>query len=815
MFRFIAKVLLVLPILILALDVEAARPKGGSFTRYEMMTGKIKRSYWVFVPEIIKDADKMSAVIAFHGKDMTAEKFHKFIDPGLEANDYAFMMVYPQARDNHWRAGRGPGVNSHWADDETFAIELIKKIVKDHKADPQRIFSMGYSNGAQMATKLACNHADKIYAAASIVHSMNEWGCNPSHEISMIYIQGIKDPVVPYKGGGDFSYASHLESIDFFREVNNIKSGARVVKVNDTLKCRHYSNQKRSTFVIGCRLYEDGHQWPGSKGFKKDKYGPVNTSLDTNYFVLRRFYKLKAEKKKRDAAQIVSKGSINAGMTPDKLTKLVEVRKARYRKTLGLTADEAGAKLAKEKADAAARAKYAKAEAEKKAKVKKQADAKKQQVAAAKAQEQKAKRRKAQEQQAREKKAADDKRAAELLAQAEAEKRRAQDKVAARQQPASALPSPSATPAQQAAAPLAPPARVAEVPVDRSRAPTQPADVPVSPPAGAPLQQTQLARVRAPAAADSASSVPQYYRGGPSTGGLPGLGVPGPSRWTPPLEAAPESAQFSALSKVHRFNAFQSSHGISASVVAPSYPALVQNMGLALFVTPADVSIEQASSMLAAESQMLTYSMLFVHIATDADASAQRLFAVQRLLDQIEAHFGLDAPRRFAVGFSAGGDLLQGLYCDAPASFRAMATIGYAWSERDCEPMPRLPLLVMQSKTDARYPFAKSDGGRLSHGGLIAAVRAGTAQPLLETPLLLQADHRCLAWGEAGAEPVFVSCVQDWGGNTVPGARVDLGAAYGDVMTSFDGPAYLYGFFSRYDDSRFSFSRSVSPLVFR
>ena len=691
MFQRVGWILLALSVLFFTVEVEAKASKKGTFKRYEMMTGKVKRSYWVFIPDIIKDAPKMSAVLAFHGKDMTAEKFHKFIDPGLEASDYAFMMVYPQARDNHWRAGRGPGVSSHWADDETFAQELIKKIIKEHKADPDRIFAMGYSTGAQMATKLACNHADKIYAAASIAHSMNEWGCNPSHEISMIYIQGMKDPIVPYKGGTDFKYASHLESVDFFREVNGIKSAARVVKVNDSLKCRHYSNQKRSTFVIGCRLYEDGHQYPGSKGYKKETYGQVNTSMDTNYFVLRRFYKLKAEKKSRDATKIVSKGGINAGMSLAKYKELQEVRKARYRKTLGITADQQGAMVAKAKAEAAARKKSAS------------------KIAA--------------------------KSAASKVGQ-----KQVPNKVA--KAVPKAKPKPAAKPTTQ---------RVAQRPAPKPAA-----------------KATTAARVQ--------PSISDY-------------------------------------NKFHTFDQYAAKHGLTVNVLTPKNMGFSGNKSLVLFVTPRDVSATQAAAILKAESRMLSHDFMLVHLAYDGDVSRQTLVAVQDVMEDIETSFALDGYRRFAIGYSTGGELLQDLYCDAPSSFRAMATISYSWRASECHPIPRLPLLVMQNKSDQRFPF--SDDKRLGHKQLMDTMRAASPDLLIERVPVVGVGHRCTSWSELDSQPRLVSCVQDSGGNTVPGAGFALGGSYGSTSSSFDGPAYLYDFMSWYDDGSFAFTRRTIPIVSR
>ncbi|MEM7003930.1 MAG: PHB depolymerase family esterase [Pseudomonadota bacterium] len=691
----------------------------GTMTQHEIKVGKSTRKYSVYTPDIVKDMDKVSAIIAFHGPGQKPEEYHKQMDLDQEAADYAFIMVYPAGLGTVWNAGRGKSARDHKVDDATFAEELIPHIIKNHKADPKKIFAMGYSDGAQMATRLACDHADKIYAAASVSHSMNQWGCNPSHEISMIFMHGMKDPRVPFKGGTDYNFASHTESVNFFRSVNGITSSERTVKVNDSLKCRHYSNKKRSTFVIGCRLYEDGHQWPGSKGWKVGTYGSVNKSMDAAYFIMRRFYKLKAEKKARDTTKVVAQGRINAGLSHKKVLELAEVRKQIRYRTLGTNAAKEATKKAAQKAA--------------------------QKVAASKPTAKKP---------------------------APAKARPKPQAIAKRTQPAQSQPKATSAPAvpkQPKRAPLAQTATTAPAPLTRNMASVSPFAVAASPSA-----ETRL---------------------GTST---------------------QVSSSTSAYASMERLQATWGSQTIDYSVLSPPSTLASSGMRIALFVSPDDVTAEQMAAVVDAERNMIIYQTLFVHVRAEPHFGNNAVHAVLQALEDVAARFELNNASVFAVGYSEGGALVQRMFCDYPAAFRAAATVSYTWQASDCQPTPRIPVLVMQNKQDQRHPFDGNSQDQWGFMQTIANLSQHAPFTLVKEETVSQKDHRCDQWLQLDGTKMLQSCSFDWGGNTIPGAKAQLAGKYGQVMTSFNGPEYVYEFMAEFTDMPFSFGlyRHSTPMVF-
>jgi len=59
----------------------------------------------------------------------------------------------------------------------------------------------GYSNGAVMASVLACVDAAQVAAIAPVSGIANPASCNPSRPVPVVAFHGTSDPLLPYTGG--------------------------------------------------------------------------------------------------------------------------------------------------------------------------------------------------------------------------------------------------------------------------------------------------------------------------------------------------------------------------------------------------------------------------------------------------------------------------------------------------------------------------------------------------------------------------------------------------------------------------------------
>lgn len=87
-------------------------------------------------------------------------------------------------------------------DDQAYLMGLMGEAATRINADPTRVFFVGHSNGAFMAQKMACDHADAVAGIVSIAGSLpvEAAGCAPSAPVSVALVHGTDDDTVLYDG---------------------------------------------------------------------------------------------------------------------------------------------------------------------------------------------------------------------------------------------------------------------------------------------------------------------------------------------------------------------------------------------------------------------------------------------------------------------------------------------------------------------------------------------------------------------------------------------------------------------------------------
>jgi polyhydroxybutyrate depolymerase len=89
------------------------------------------------------------------------------------------------------------------ADDVVFLNELLDELIEDYPVDPQRVYIYGYSAGAAMAHRLACDNAERfagIVAGAGFTLGDPQF-CAPAVPISVLQFHSKGDEVVLFEGG--------------------------------------------------------------------------------------------------------------------------------------------------------------------------------------------------------------------------------------------------------------------------------------------------------------------------------------------------------------------------------------------------------------------------------------------------------------------------------------------------------------------------------------------------------------------------------------------------------------------------------------
>lgn len=153
-------------------------------------------SYLVEGPSSQRPGHALPLVVDLHGYSETAGIQAVVSKLGDYGASHGFVTVTPQVNEavQHW-------VTSPHSADQQFLIALIDHATSTLCVDRHRIFVAGYSNGAFMASALACSDARTIAAVATVAGIEADAGCRPSRRVPVIAFHGTADPFVPYEGG--------------------------------------------------------------------------------------------------------------------------------------------------------------------------------------------------------------------------------------------------------------------------------------------------------------------------------------------------------------------------------------------------------------------------------------------------------------------------------------------------------------------------------------------------------------------------------------------------------------------------------------
>jgi len=114
-----------------------------------------------------------------------------------------WIATEPQGISNSWNGGNCCGIAQRFQiDDVGFLRALVTRIAQDYNIDHKRVFAMGFSNGAIMSWRLACEAPDLVRAIAPShgilwggAYSVQKPTCDLSKRVSVLAFGGLKDPL--------------------------------------------------------------------------------------------------------------------------------------------------------------------------------------------------------------------------------------------------------------------------------------------------------------------------------------------------------------------------------------------------------------------------------------------------------------------------------------------------------------------------------------------------------------------------------------------------------------------------------------------
>ena len=259
-------------------DPNSTPVKAPGDYRFSFVHDGIMREYLVHVPRSYRGVPT-PMLVALHGGGGSADfqaddSRYKLIS---KAEAAGFIAVFPNGYSRFpggilatWNAGACCGAaQKNDVDDVGFLREVIRRVDRQARIDPRRVFMTGMSNGALMSWRMACEASDLVRGIAPVEGTDNTAHCAPSRPVAVIEFHALDDDHVPLNGGKgvsaltDTDFASVPATQSKWIGLNRADPAAKRVLTVSGAHCDLHPAKPGGAPVELCLTDRGGHSWPG------------------------------------------------------------------------------------------------------------------------------------------------------------------------------------------------------------------------------------------------------------------------------------------------------------------------------------------------------------------------------------------------------------------------------------------------------------------------------------------------------------------------------------------------------------------------
>jgi polyhydroxybutyrate depolymerase len=260
----------------------------------------ITRSYHLHVPSAVGPTPA-PLVLVFHGGGGTGPGTERLTRFTALADREGFLVAFPEGVEKNWNDGReftSSRAHRDHVDDVAFVAALIDAIGRAHAVDPRRVYATGISNGGIFSHYLAAHLSARIAAIAPVVGGIADppdaW-LRPEQPVSVLMLQGTRDPLVPYHGGAvAFGRGKIIDTEEAARRWAALNGGREPVReplpADGKDRCGGlrtiYPGGRDGSEVTLVRLDGGGHTWPGGAQYLPERLiGRVCRDFDATVLI--------------------------------------------------------------------------------------------------------------------------------------------------------------------------------------------------------------------------------------------------------------------------------------------------------------------------------------------------------------------------------------------------------------------------------------------------------------------------------------------------------------------------------------------------
>jgi polyhydroxybutyrate depolymerase len=177
--------------------------------------------------------------------------------------------------------------------DLAFITALLNQVEATQCIDTSRVYASGFSDGAFMASALACSMSNRITAIGAVSGLQSPTRCSTIRTVPVITFHGTADPILPFAGGTGSPWLSQVlddteatpTPVPSVVKEWAARDGCDPQSVDADVASQVVFSNYRCPAGVSVQFYMivgGGHTWPGSLvgATESQTDGPTNFQID-------------------------------------------------------------------------------------------------------------------------------------------------------------------------------------------------------------------------------------------------------------------------------------------------------------------------------------------------------------------------------------------------------------------------------------------------------------------------------------------------------------------------------------------------------
>ena len=230
----------------------------------------VERQWRLFVPSSYDNNVPAPLVLEFHGTGTTPESQAELSGLQALAEEQGFLIIMPAAKYPRTKDGLltwNVDLHADAVDDVAFVAALIEQVTTQYSIDRARIFATGFSGGARMSSRLACDLADQVAAIGPVGGVRYPEDCAPSRPVPVITFHGRQDRINHYEhqpDSPDYWRMGVEDAVTGWVENNGCATQPDQRAVSNDEVRLSWPDCRDGADVVFYRSESADHTWPGT-----------------------------------------------------------------------------------------------------------------------------------------------------------------------------------------------------------------------------------------------------------------------------------------------------------------------------------------------------------------------------------------------------------------------------------------------------------------------------------------------------------------------------------------------------------------------